>query len=61
VRRRQDFKREAFTLRLAQWPAGAVVAMEAYRGAHLWARRCLEHGLRPKLMVACTTSGVSST
>jgi len=52
VLRRRDIGREAFALWLAQLPAGTVVAMEACSGAHHWARRCLEHGLQPKLMAA---------
>lgn len=52
VIRRQDLGREAFSLRLAQLPSGTVVAMEACSGAHHWARRCIEHGLRPRLMAA---------
>ena len=52
VLRRQDLKRDAFVVWLAQVPAGTVVAMEACSGAHHWARRCLGHGLRPRLMAA---------
>lgn len=52
VLKRQDLKREPFALWLAQQPAGTVVAMEACSGAHHWARRCLEHGLQPRLMAA---------
>lgn len=52
VLHRQDFKRDAFAAWLAQQPAGTVVAMEACSGAHHWARRCLEHGLVPRLMAA---------
>ncbi len=52
VLRRQDLKREAFALWLVQVPAGTVVAMEACSGAHYWARRCLEHGLQPRLIAA---------
>lgn len=52
VLRRQDLKREAFALWLAQRPAGTVVAMEACSGAHHWARRCIEYGLQPRLMAA---------
>ncbi len=37
---------------LAQVPAGTVVAMEACRGAHHWARRCLQYGLPPRWMAA---------
>ncbi len=50
--RRLDFKRDAFAVWLAQVPAGTVVAMEACSGAHHWARRCVEHGLQPRLMAA---------
>jgi transposase len=52
VLRRQDFKREAFAVWLAQVPSGTPVAMEACSGAHHWARRCLEYGLQPRLMAA---------
>lgn len=52
VQRRQDLGREAFALWLAQVPAGTVVAMEACSGAHHWARRCLDHGLQPRIMAA---------
>ena len=52
VLRRQDLHRDAFTVWLAQVPAGTVVAMEACGGAHHWARRCLEYGLQPRLMAA---------
>jgi transposase len=52
VLRRQDLRREAFVLWLAQVPAGTVVAMEACSGAHHWARRCLDYGLRPRLIAA---------
>lgn len=52
VLRRQEFRREAFGVWLAQLPAGAVVAMEACSGAHHWARRCLAYGLQPRLMAA---------
>jgi transposase len=52
VLRRQELPREAFALWLAQQPAGTVVAMEACSGAHHWARRCQEHGLRPRVMAA---------
>jgi transposase len=52
VLRRLDLKRDAFSVWLAQLPAGAVVAMEACSGAHHWARRCLEYGLQPRLMAA---------
>jgi len=37
---------------LTQVPVGTVVAMEACSGAHHWARRCLEHGLQPRLIAA---------
>lgn len=49
---RRDLGREAFQVWLAQRPAGAVVAMEACSSAHHWARRCLAHGLQPRLMAA---------
>ena len=52
VVQRKDLRREAFSIWLAQLPAGTVVAMEACSGAHHWARLCLEHGLQPKLMAA---------
>ena len=52
VLKRQDLKREPFALWLAQQPAGTVVAMEACSGAHHWARRCQDSGLRPRLMAA---------
>jgi len=52
VLQRQDWRRDAFALRLATLPAGTVVAMEACSGAHHWARRCLEHGLQPRLIAA---------
>lgn len=52
VRRRRDFRRDAFASYLAQVPAGTIVAMEACSGAHYWARRCLEYGLVPRLMAA---------
>ena len=52
VRRRRDLKRDPFAAWLVQLPPGTVVAMEACSGAHHWARRCLEHGLVPKLMAA---------
>jgi transposase len=52
VLRRQELRRDAFVPWLAQVPAGTVVAMEACSGAHHWARRCLEHGLRPRLIAA---------
>ena len=49
---RRDLGREAFARWLAQVLAGTGVAMEARSGAHHWARRCLEHGLQPRLMAA---------
>ena len=52
VRQRKDLGRTAFATWLAHVPAGTVVAMEACSGAHYWARRCLEHGLQPKLIAA---------
>jgi len=51
VSQRRDLKRDAFAS-LAQQPPGTVVAMEACSGAHHWARRCIEHGLVPRLMAA---------
>ncbi|MGH8029725.1 MAG: IS110 family transposase [Arenimonas sp.] len=52
VVQRQDLRRDAFIAWLAQVPAGTSVAMEACSGAHHWARRCVEHGLQPRLMAA---------
>lgn len=52
VLRRLDLKRDAFAAWLAQVPAGTVVAMEACSGAHHWARRCLAHGLQPRILAA---------
>jgi transposase len=52
VLQRRDLRRDAFAAWLAQRPAGSVVAMEACSGAHHWARRCLQHGLVPRLMAA---------
>ena len=52
VLQRKELRRDAFAAWLAQVPAGTVVAMEACSGAHHWARRCLEHGLQPKLIAA---------
>ena len=52
VLRRLDLKRDAFAAWLAQLPAGTVVAMDACSGAHHWARRCQEHGLRPRIIAA---------
>jgi transposase len=52
VLRRQELRRDAFVLWLAQVPAGTVVAMEACSGAHHWARRCMDHGLQPRLIAA---------
>ena len=52
VCRRQDLRREAFAMWLAQLPPGTVVAMEACSGAHHWARRCLEYGLQPRIIAA---------
>lgn len=52
VRQRRDLKRDAFAAWLVQQPPGTVVAMEACSGAHHWARRCIEHGLVPRLMAA---------
>jgi transposase len=52
VLRRQELRREAFGVWLTQVPSGTVVAMEACSGGHHWARRCIEHGLQPRLMAA---------
>jgi transposase len=52
VIRRQDMGRAGFALWLVALPAGTVVAMEACSGAHHWGRRCIEHGLQPRLMAA---------
>jgi transposase len=52
VHERKDLRRDAFQHWLADVPAGTTVAMEACSGAHHWARRCLEHGLQPRLMAA---------
>ena len=52
VLQRKELRRDAFAQWLAQQPAGTVVAMEACSGAHHWGRRCLEHGLVPRLMAA---------
>ena len=52
VLQRKELRRDAFALWLSQLPAGAIVAMEACSGAHHWGRRCLEHGLVPRLMAA---------
>jgi transposase len=52
VLRRQDLRRDAFSIWLAQVAAGTVVAMEACSGAHHWARQCLNYGLQPRLMAA---------
>lgn len=52
VLRRQDLKRDAFAVWLAQVPAGTVVAMEACSGAHHWARRCEAYGLQPRIIAA---------
>lgn len=52
VRQRRELKRDAFAAWLVQQPPGTVVAMEACSGAHHWARRCLQHGLAPRLMAA---------
>lgn len=49
---RQELKRAALAAWLAQLPSGTVVAMEACSGAHHWARLCLQHDLRPRLMAA---------
>lgn len=52
VLQRKELRRDAFALWLSQQPVGTVVAMEACSGAHHWGRRCLEHGLQPRLMAA---------
>lgn len=52
VLQNRDLRRDGFSTRLAQLPFGTVVAMEACSGAHYWARRCLVHGLDPKLIAA---------
>lgn len=52
VSQRRELRRDAFAAWLAQQPVGSVVAMEACSGAHHWGRRCLEHGLVPKLIAA---------
>ena len=52
VTQRRDLRRDAFATWLAQRPAGSMVAMEACSSAHHWARRCLEHGLQPRLIAA---------
>lgn len=52
VLQRRELRRDAFAAWLAQRPAGSVVAMEACSGAHHWARRCQDHGLKPKLIAA---------
>ena len=52
VVQRKELRRDAFSLWLSQQPVGTVVAMEACSGAHHWGRRCLEHGLVPRLMAA---------
>lgn len=52
VVQRKELRRDAFSHWLSQQPAGTVVAMEACSGAHHWGRRCLEHGLVPRLMAA---------
>ena len=52
VRERRDLRREAFIRWLPSVPAGTTVAMEACSGAHYWVRRCMDHGLEPRLMAA---------
>ena len=52
VTQRRDLRRDAFATWLAQRPAGSIVAMEACSSAHHWARRCLDHGLQPRLIAA---------
>ena len=50
VVQRKELRRDAFAVWLAQQPVGSVVAMESCTGAHHWGRRCLGHGLVPKLI-----------
>jgi len=52
VVQRQELRRDAFAVWLASLAAGTVVAMEACSSAHHWGRRCLDHGLQPRLMAA---------
>jgi transposase len=52
VMQRRDLRRDAFAAWLAQRLAGSIVAMEACSSAHHWARRCLGHGLQPRLIAA---------
>lgn len=52
VRQRKDLRRGVLLQWLTQLPAGTVVAMEACSGANYWARRCLVHGLQPRLIAA---------
>lgn len=52
VQDRRELRREAFSQWLPNVPAGTIVAMEACSGAHHWARRCQNSGLRPRLMAA---------
>ena len=52
VQDRRELRREAFRQWLPSVPAGTIVAMEACSGAHHWARRCQDSGLRPRLMAA---------
>lgn len=56
VIQRRNLDREAYSHWLLQIPVGTVVAMEACSGAHAWARRCLEYGLRPNLIAAQSPS-----
>ena len=52
VVQRQELRRDAFAVWLASLAADTVVAMEACSSAHHWGRRCLDHGLQPRLMAA---------
>lgn len=52
VQDRRELRREAFRKWLTSVPAGTIMAMEACSGAHHWARRCQDSGLKPRLMAA---------
>ena len=52
VVQRGELGRAPFAQWLAQQPPSTVIAMEACGSAHHWARRCLAHGLVPRLMAA---------
>lgn len=52
VVQREDLGRAPFAQWLAQQAPSTVIAMEACGSAHHWARRCLAHGLVPRLMAA---------